>query len=158
MKKITTLFTAMLCSVALMAQPPQMEITKGMTFGEPISRTAAMTTNELVKFLIETPVPKGEVKVKGIVMEVCKEEGCWVRLKTDDGSIFVKFKNHAFLVPLSMEGRMVEVEGTGSIKEVSVDQLRHYAEDSGKSQEEIDAITMPKKETIVQAKGLVLLD
>ena len=99
MKKITTLFVAMLFSFALMAQPPQMEITKGMTFGARMSQQNALNPNELVTFLQNTPVPKEDIKVRGEVIEVCKEEGCWIRLKTNDGSIFVKFKDHAFLVP-----------------------------------------------------------
>ena len=52
----------------------------------------------------------------------------------------------------------VEVEGAGSVKEMSVDQLRHFAEDAGKSKEEIDAITQPKKETMVKATALAVLD
>ncbi|MBX2888765.1 MAG: DUF4920 domain-containing protein [Ferruginibacter sp.] len=158
MKKITTLFVAMLFSFALMAQPPQMEITKGMTFGARMSQQNALNPNELVTFLQNTPVPKEDIKVRGEVIEVCKEEGCWIRLKTNDGSIFVKFKDHAFLVPLSLVGHTVEVEGAGSVKEMSVDQLRHFAEDAGKSKEEIDAITQPKKETMVKATALAVLD
>ena len=35
--------------------------------------------------------------------------------------------------------------------------LKHYAEDAGKSKEEIAAITEPKKEITMQAKGILVL-
>ena len=44
------------------------------------------------------------------------------------------------------------------IKEVSVDELKHYAEDAKKSQEEIDAIKEPKKELRFTASGIKVLD
>ena len=39
----------------------------------------------------------------------------------------------------------------------SLDELRHYAEDAGKSAEEIAAITEPKKELRFLASGVLLL-
>ncbi len=39
-----------------------------------------------------------------------------------------------------------------------VDELRHYAEDAGKSKEEIAAITQPKEEMKFLASGVILLD
>ena len=43
------------------------------------------------------------------------------------------------------------------LKETSVKQLKHYAEDAGKSKEEIAKITEPKKEVIFVAKGVLVL-
>jgi hypothetical protein len=34
---------------------------------------------------------------------------------------------------------------------------KHYAEDAGKSKEEIEAIKEPKKEIVLQAKGILVL-
>ena len=42
-------------------------------------------------------------------------------------------------------------------KETSVEQLKHYAEDANKTKEEIAAIKEPKKEIIVEAKGVLVL-
>ncbi len=155
MKKLLFLIPSLLFAIVLMAQPPQVEATKGMTFGEKLSGEKALTTDEVSTYLQKDR--KGDVKVTGIVTEVCKAEGCWVRLKTNEGTMLVKMKDHAFLVPVSLEGKTVEVEGPGSLKETSVDMLKHYAEDAGKSKAEIDAITQPKKEVVIQAKGLVVL-
>ena len=155
MKKVFFLIPSLLFAFVLMAQPPQIEAVKGMTFGEKISDAKALPANEVVTYFEKDR--KGDVKVTGEVIEVCKAEGCWLRLKTNDGSMLVKMKDHAFLVPLSLVGKTVEVEGPGSMKETSVDMLKHYAEDAGKSQAEIDAITQPKKEVVLQAKGLAVL-
>jgi hypothetical protein len=40
---------------------------------------------------------------------------------------------------------------------VSVKQQKHYAEDAGKSKEEIEKIKEPKKETQFIAKGVLVL-
>lgn len=42
-------------------------------------------------------------------------------------------------------------------KLTTVDQLKHYAEDAGKPQAEIDAIIEPKKEVILDATGVLVL-
>lgn len=71
--------------------------------------------------------------------------------------MLIKMKDHAFLVPLSLNGKTIVVNGTATFKETSVEMQRHYAEDAGKTKEEIAAITEPKKEITMQAKGILVL-
>jgi hypothetical protein len=71
--------------------------------------------------------------------------------------MMIKMKDHAFLVPLSMNGKTIVVDGIATLKETSVEMQRHYAEDAGKSKEEIAAIKEPKKEITMQAKGILVL-
>ena len=138
-----------------MAQPPEGDANKGMTFGKKTKAKGAIPVNELASKLNGSePV---EIKVKGKVKEVCKAEGCWLKMETADGAMMIKMKDHAFLVPLSMNGKTIVVDGTATLKETSVDMLKHYAEDAGKSKAEIDAITQPKKEITMQAKGILVL-
>jgi hypothetical protein len=66
-------------------------------------------------------------------------------------------KDHSFFVPVSMNGKTIVADGTATLKETSVEMLRHYAEDGGKSKEEIAAIKEPKKEIVLQAKGILVL-
>jgi hypothetical protein len=155
MKKISLIITALILTVTLSAQPPNGPADKGMTFGEKVSADGAITANELVTKLNGTE--PAEVKVTGKVAEVCKAEGCWLRMETANGSMLIKMKDHAFLVPLSMNGKTIVVEGTATLKETSVEMLRHYAEDGGKSKEEIAAIKEPKKEITMQARGILVL-
>jgi hypothetical protein len=155
MKKILLSIPAMLLGIFLMAQPPEGDANPGMTFGEKITVDGAIPVNDLSgKLSGEKPL---NVKVTGKVKEVCKSEGCWLKMETANGTIMIKMKDHKFLVPLSMNGKTIVVEGAATLKETSVDMLKHYAEDGGKSKEEIDAIKEPKKEITMQAKGILVL-
>lgn len=155
MKKLITIIPALILSFSLLAQPPKGPANSGMTFGEKTTAKDAIKADELPALLTgkdETPV-----KVTGKVVEVCKMEGCWLKMETVSGPMMIKMKDHAFLVPLDMNGKTIVVDGTATLKETSVEMLRHYAEDAGKSKEEIAAIKEPKKEIIVQAKGILVL-
>jgi len=48
------------------------------------------------------------------------------------------------------------MEGKAYKEETSVEELKHYAEDEGLSQEEIDAITEPVYELKFMASGVIL--
>jgi Domain of unknown function (DUF4920) len=155
MKKLLILIPALLLGFTLMAQPPEGEANSGMTFGEKITADGAIAVNELGNKLSGSkPV---DVKVTGKVVEVCKAEGCWLRMETANGPMMIKMKDHAFLVPLSMNGKTIVADGVATLKETSVEMLKHYAEDAGKSKAEIEAIKEPKKEITMQVKGILVL-
>ena len=56
-----------------------------------------------------------------------------------------------------MNGKTIVADGVATFKETSVAMLQHYAEDAGKSKEEIEAIKEPKREITLQAKGILVL-
>jgi Domain of unknown function (DUF4920) len=155
MKKLIMLVPAVMLGLFLMAQPPEGDANPGMTFGEKVTADGAITTADLNAKLQSTKTV--DVKVQGRVKEVCKAEGCWLKMETENGTIMIKMKDHKFLVPLSMNGKTIVAEGTASLKETSVDMLKHYAEDAGKTKAEIDAIKEPKKEITMQAKGILVI-
>ncbi len=155
MKKLLLLIPALLLGFLLMAQPPEGDANTGMIFGEKTNADGAIPVSELPGKLKGSK--PADVKVTGKVKEVCKAEGCWLKMETADGAMMIKMKDHKFLVPLSMNGKTIVVDGTATLKETSVDMLKHYAEDAGKSKAEIDAITQPKKEITMQAKGILVL-
>ncbi len=156
MKKILALLPALLLTMVLMAQPPKVPADKGTIFGANLTEADAVTADVLAGNLNSTGQTK-EVKVTGKITEVCKAEGCWVRMETKTGSMLIKMKDHAFLVPVALEGKTVVADGVATFKETSVEQLRHFAEDAGKSKEEIAKITEPKKEIVFQATGIKVL-
>jgi len=85
--------------------------------------------------------------------------GCWAKLKKEDGTtIMIKVKDHEFAMPLDIVGRTVVVEGKAELKETSVAMLKHYAEDAGKSKEEVDKIKDAKKEVIMTIKGVKVIE
>lgn len=137
-----------------MAQPPEGPATQGMVFGQATTAEDAITVDELTS---KATAEEMTVKVKGIVSDVCTAEGCWLKLKTAKGKMMVKMKDHAFLVPTDINGKEIVVEGTAKMKEISVKEQQHYAEDAGKSKKEIAAIKEPKKEVVLQAKGILVL-
>ena len=155
MKKTMLFLTTLFLGLSLMAQPPKGPANSGMGFGAKIKLDGAVKVDELPGMLTGTDAK--DVKVVGTVVEVCKAEGCWIKVQTANGPMLVKMKDHAFTVPLALNGKQIVIDGSASMKETSVDMLRHYAEDAGKSKEEIAAITAPKKEIIVQAKGILVL-
>lgn len=158
MKKLITLLPALLFSFFLMAQPPQVPAEKGASFGAKISGEETAVSADLLTENLTAEGQSKEIVVKGKIKEVCKAEGCWVRMETKEGSFLIKMKDHAFLFPVAMEGRTVVIGGTATFKETSVAQLRHFAEDAGKSAEEIAKITTPKKEVVMQATGIKVVE
>jgi hypothetical protein len=156
MSKIFLLSFLLMFAFSVNAQPPEGPANKGMNFGTATTEKGAVNATELASLL--DPKEAKQIKVKGKVVEVCKAEGCWLRMETTAGQTFmVRMKDHKFFVPVSMQGKTIVADGTATIKETSAEMLRHYAEDGGKSKEEIAAIKEPKKEIVVQAKGILVL-
>jgi hypothetical protein len=98
-----------------------------------------------------------DTKMIAKVEEVCKAKGCWMKLNLDNGEqVMVKFKDYGFFMPKDIAGKEVIVNGKAFVKEVSVDEQRHYAEDGGESKEAIAAITEPKRTYSFEADGVLL--
>ena len=97
--------------------------------------------------------------VEGEVTDVCQKKGCWMTLQPTKNTspVSVRFKDYSFFMPKTLAGNKVIVEGTATKKMVSVEDLRHYAEDAGKSAAEIAAITEPRAEIELMATGVRVL-
>ena len=154
MKK-SLLFTVLLVtSLMVFANPPKGSAKKGSVYGKKTTATGAITVEELISKVKDEPMT---VKVKGTVVDVCTKEGCWLKLKTADGNMMVKMKDHNFLVPVAINGKEIVVSGTAKMKTTTVKELQHYAEDAGKTAEEIEEIKEPKKEIVLNATGILVL-
>lgn len=100
-----------------------------------------------------------DVVLEANVKSVCKKKGCWMNLvdtknPSDDEAFFVKFVDYGFFMPLDSEGYRVLVKGQAYKEVTTVDELRHYAEDEGKSPEEIAKITEPAEELKILSSGV----
>ncbi|MEM7484630.1 MAG: DUF4920 domain-containing protein [Bacteroidota bacterium] len=94
-------------------------------------------------------------QVSGTIVDVCKAKGCWMKVAMgNEEEVFVKFKDYGFFVPTDSENGKVVMDGIAFVEEVSVDEQRHYAEDAGKSKEEVAKITKPKKTLRFEASGV----
>lgn len=97
--------------------------------------------------------------VKGKVESVCQKKGCWMNIVSDNGeSMFVKFKDYGFFMPLDLTGKEVVMNGYAFTEMTSVDDLRHYAEDEGAAAEEIEQIITAKKEFKFMASGVYVAE
>jgi hypothetical protein len=104
----------------------------------------------------ENPV---EAKLKGKIVQSCTHMGCWMDIDLgSDQTVHVTFTDDAFTIPLDAAGMTAIFKGTGSKEKVSVELLKAYAKDEGKSKEEIDAITEPGWEYSFIASGVKLID
>ena len=152
---------SLLALVVLSCQPKGISGTStkpAQTFGAAITASNAITFEELVQKMEQSD--SMFVKVKGKVDAVCQAKGCWMNIVSDktDEKLFVKFKDYGFFMPLDIAGKEVIMEGYAYKEVTSVDELRHYAEDAGKSATEIVAITTPKQEFKFMASGVLLLE
>ena len=96
-------------------------------------------------------------KVEAKIVTVCKKKGCWMDLDLENGQTMkVRFKDYEFFVPKDADGKTAVVEGIAKIETVDVETLRHYAEDAGKSPEEIAAITEPERSYSFEAVGVII--
>jgi len=96
------------------------------------------------------------VKFKSEVKAVCQSKGCWMRMDVGEEEAMVKFKDYGFFMPKDIAGEEVIVEGMAFVEEVSVDEQRHYAEDAGKTVEEIAQITEPKRTLSFVSNGVLI--
>jgi hypothetical protein len=109
---------------------------------------AALTTSDSVR-----------MKVVGTIEKVCQVKGCWMTMTVDDSrTMHVSFKDYGFFVPKDIDGKEAVIEGYAHIETMSVEELRHYAEDEGKTPEEIAAITEPETNFSFVADGVIVRD
>ncbi|MCF6296114.1 MAG: DUF4920 domain-containing protein [Flavobacteriaceae bacterium] len=127
------------------------------SFGEKIVADDALTTELMaVQYKSMKIGDTINAKMSAKINEVCSTKGCWMKLDLgDDKEVMVKFKDYGFFMPLNAEGEVI-INGKAFIDEMSVNDLRHYAEDAGKSKEEIEAITEPKLTYSFLADGVLL--
>jgi len=129
---------------------------KGVTYGAGTTADGAITLTQASDQVKDKDKFSG--KVKGKVVSVCLEKGCWMKVARDNGEpVMVKFKDYGFFMPKDIVGKEVVLDGEATVKETSVKQLKHYASDAGKSKEEIEKIKEPKREIIFVAKGVLVL-
>lgn len=96
------------------------------------------------------------VKFKSEVKAVCQSKGCWMRMDVGEEEAMVKFKDYGFFMPKDIAGEEVIVEGMAFVEEMTVEEQRHYAEDAGKSAEEIALITEPKRTLSFVSNGVLI--
>lgn len=128
----------------------------GNEFGEPVDVSSAISLSALESTMGDKTTRDG-LTVTGKVTEVCQKKGCWMKLEKENGEAMrVTFKDYALFMPKDIAGKDVVIRGKAYSDTVTVDVLRHFAEDAGKSQAEIEAITEPEIALAFEADGVVI--
>ena len=134
-------------------------VAKVVSFGEKIDQKGVISYDDMLAKMGSTDSLR--TKVVGTVEGVCQAKGCWMNIVSENPnqpSMFVKFKDYGFFMPKDIMGKKVVMDGFAFKEVTPVDELRHYAEDEGKSASEIAAITAPKEELKFMASGVLLLN
>jgi hypothetical protein len=161
MKTIKTILfaTILLVSVASVAQSgKKFNADDYALFGDKFKVTKILTKDEMLKKYKN--LKKGDtLKVQFVsnIKSVCKKKGCWMKMElAGDDDSFVKFKDYGFFVPLNADNSQAIVNGKAFVDVVSVDELKHYAKDGGKSAAEIAKITKPEITYAFTADGVYI--
>ena len=166
MKKINVILIALLLFIGAngMAQSKSKAATKPFNssdyalFGEKFQVKKVLTNKELLKKY--KTLKAGDsltVQFQSNIKSVCKKKGCWMNMDlTGEEVSFVKFKDYAFFVPLNADNSQAIVSGKAFVDVVSVEELRHYAKDGGKSAAEIAKITKPETTYSFLADGVYI--
>ena len=126
---------------------------QSQTFGEELSDAKALKASSLAKKMQGKETM--QVKLEGEIDEVCQMKGCWMTVDAgSDTQVRVTFKDYGFFVPKDAAGKTAVFEGEAKFETIDVKTLKHYAEDAGKSQAEIDAITEPETRLTFVATGV----
>ena len=101
-----------------------------------------------------------DVRIEGPISAVCQQAGCWLRMGSDDPDQALRVNvprdssgSYVFTFPMDVAGADALVEGVLAVEETDVETLRHFAEDEGATDEEIAAITEPRRTVILNATG-----
>lgn len=98
-----------------------------------------------------------QVKVSGLIVDVCAARGCWMYIAGDRSfeKLRVKVVDGVIVFPMEARGRQAEVEGIVEIFELSkeevIEQRIHYALEQG---EVFNPASITSGETIVRLRGL----
>lgn len=127
------------------------------SYGEKINDDGVLSASEITKTYNNLKAGDTIVaKMQGTIKEVCSKKGCWMKLDLgDDKEVMVRFKDYGFFMPLNAVGEVV-INGKAFVSETSVEELQHYAEDAGKSEEDIAAIAEPEITYGFEADGVLL--
>ena len=136
---VSLLFTAGYCiaadeEVVVRLSEPVQESSDFETFGSPMDTDDGVPAVTLAQLAdagdeyLATPV-----RVTARVGQVCQKKGCFLIVQDGDTVMRVSFKDYGFFVPTDIGGKRVMLVGELVGRELTVEQVEHYAEDLGTS-------------------------
>ena len=134
MKKIAFLLLATGLTACSQNTPKETAATGLSFYGDTITEDQATETAQLATLMGSQD--RMQVKLTGTIDEVCQKKGCWMDVNMGENqTLRVRFKDYGFFVPKDAAGKTVVMDALAFHDTVTVAELRHYAEDAGKSKE-----------------------
>ena len=129
--------------------------TKESYYGDLINNSDIINISEVKNSISQNG--KIETKIQGKILSTCAKKGCWMKLKTEEDTLMVRFKDYGFFVPKEgVEGCNAIIQGEAYYDTLTVELLQHYAQDAGKSEDEILSITEPEYNFLFEANGVII--
>ena len=126
-------------------------------YGDEISSDITHSYSTIFQEIENDPSIEKIATLQGKIIETCSVKGCWMKVKMNEDTLMVRFKDYGFFVPKSGQvGKNVIIKGMASMETLSVKMLKHYAEDAGKSPEEIEKINEPQTSINFLAEGVLI--
>ena len=152
------IFVALCITFYTHAQAPKGHAKPGDTYGSTFpdqSKIETLNSNQLLQRLNPDSKDTLVVIISGKVKDACSAKGCWLTMDVSpEHELMMKMQDYAFFVPTAIIGKNIQAYGRVFIKTVSVEDLKHYAEDAGKTKAEIDNITKPERQYRFVARGI----
>lgn len=130
------------------------ELSDGTLYGADITADAKILS--IADIYADTAGFSGKtVVLKGNMSELCRSGGCWTVLS--DGTNNIRALTlHKFIMPKEMDitGKVAVVEGVFSVKEITEDQAKHFAEEAGTDP---NLVVGPQKMYRIVATGIKIL-
>lgn len=104
-----------------------------------------------------------EIRVSGEIDEVCSKMGCWLTVRSGNDVMRARFVEsgscaNGFFVPLDAAGHQIILSGTVRREEISQETARHYLEDAGAPQSEIEKIVGPQQALAMVCTSVAIED
>ena len=126
-------------------------------FGAAIDETGSITMDSLLASIEVGNGAVENVKVEGLIEKACQAKGCWMTIDGGNGKTMrVSFKDYAFFVPKNCGGKTAIMQGRAYLDTTSVEDLRHFAQDEGVSEDSLKKITQPEIELAFEAEGVII--
>jgi hypothetical protein len=100
----------------------------GKTFGAGVKLAQATSIDEILK---DPKAWTGKtVRVEGMIVDVCPKRGCWMELAGEQPGNKLKFKvtDGEMVFPPDAKGQRATAEGVISVKEMTLEESKQYAE------------------------------
>jgi hypothetical protein len=127
---------------------------KTQKFGAGVS-VAEVTS--ISKILATPDAFKGKtVKVEGMVTDVCPKRGCWFEMAGENAGEKLKFKvvDGEMVFPVDSKGMYAQAQGQVTVKELSLEESKQYAEYQAKEYgKPYDPASVTKPTLIVRLDG-----